>query len=161
MQKIGFGGGCHWCTEAVFQSLICVIKVHQGWISSKEDLSFSEGIIVEYDGREIDLSNLIEIHLHTHSCTSNHSMRQKYRSAVYVWNETDKSYINSIIQSLQGDFIDPIITKAYEFDKFKENNEQYQNYYYNNPDKAFCSNFIEPKIQLLMNKFKKVYKINK
>ena len=41
--KIGFGGGCHWCTEAVFQSLKGVAKVQQGWIAStEENMSYPE-----------------------------------------------------------------------------------------------------------------------
>lgn len=76
--KIGLGGSCHWCTEAIFQSLIGVLKVEQGWISSeKGNTSFSEAVIVYFDDSIMSLNTLIEIHLYTHSCTSNHSMREK------------------------------------------------------------------------------------
>ena len=85
MHKIGFGGGCHWCTEAVFQFLKGVTKVDQGWISSKEpNAYFSEAILLEYNPQLISLETLVSIHLHTHSSTANHSMRVKYRSAVYL-----------------------------------------------------------------------------
>ena len=47
MKKIGFGGGCHWCTEAIFQALNGVESVEQGWISSLNPYdTFSEAVIV-------------------------------------------------------------------------------------------------------------------
>jgi peptide-methionine (S)-S-oxide reductase len=79
LQKIGFGGGCHWCTEAYFQSLTGVDKVEQGWISSTApDDTFSEAVIVYYNPAIIPLKILIAVHLHTHAATKNHSFRKKY-----------------------------------------------------------------------------------
>jgi peptide-methionine (S)-S-oxide reductase len=66
--RIGLGGGCHWCTEGVFESLIGISKVNQGWIaSSGEHFHFSEAIEVYFDPAIISLSDLIEIHLYTHT----------------------------------------------------------------------------------------------
>ena len=77
LTKIAFGGGCHWCTEAVFQILIGVVKVQQGWVRSvKENDTFSEAVIVHFNAKKTDLKVLIEIHLLTHKSTSNHSMRK-------------------------------------------------------------------------------------
>ncbi|KAA1246748.1 peptide-methionine (S)-S-oxide reductase [Aquimarina sp. RZ0] len=113
-QKIGFGGGCHWCTEAVFQQLNGVTKVAQGYISSfdKNDY-FSEAVIVSYDPQIINLKDLIEIHLHTHNSTSNHSFRKKYRSAVYYFKENEKQYeyIEHVLCELQKDFDTAIIIR--------------------------------------------------
>jgi len=73
LSRIALGGGCHWCTEAVFQSLKGVNRVEQGYVSSiNENLSFSEGIIVEYYENKIPLEILIHIHLLTHKSTSKH-----------------------------------------------------------------------------------------
>jgi peptide-methionine (S)-S-oxide reductase len=58
--KIGFGGGCHWCTESVFQSLKGVQKVEQGWIAStNENDSFSEAVLVYFDETTIDIKVLL------------------------------------------------------------------------------------------------------
>ena len=74
-EKIGIGGSCHWCTEAIFQSLIGVEEVLQGWIHSDgEATTFSEAVVITFDTNLITLEALIEIHLHTHSCTAMHSM---------------------------------------------------------------------------------------
>jgi peptide-methionine (S)-S-oxide reductase len=62
------GGGCHWFTEGVFTSLIGITKVDQGWTASNcEHSSLSEAIEVNFDPAVISLSDLIEIHLHTHA----------------------------------------------------------------------------------------------
>lgn len=91
LERIGFGGGCggcHWCTEAVFQSLKGIQHVAQGFIKSRPPAgTWSEAVIVTYDPTKIDLATLIEIHLQTHACTSEHKMRSKYRSAIYTFDE--------------------------------------------------------------------------
>ena len=155
VEKIGLGGSCHWCTEAIFQSLLGVSKVEQGWISSKELNPFSEAVIVHFDRSTISLEDLIEIHLHTHSCTSTHLMRAKYRSAIYVYNEKQRHLAQKTIANLQSDFELPIITEVLLYASFKINKEEYLDYYYRNPERAFCKNQITPKLKKLIAKFYK------
>jgi peptide-methionine (S)-S-oxide reductase len=156
LTKIAFGGGCHWCTEAVFQSLIGVKKVEQGWVAStRENNTFSEAVIVTFNTFKIDLKTLIEIHLQTHKSTSNHSMRMKYRSAIYYFSEFQKEESLKIIEKLQQDFEAKIITKILEFQNFKPSSKEFQNYYQSNPDKPFCKTFINPKLKLIISKFSK------
>ena len=156
LTKIAFGGGCHWCTEAVFQTLIGVEKVEQGWVSSTEkNTTFSEAVIVHFDVEKIDLKTLIEIHLLTHKSTSNHSMRTKYRSAIYYFSHQQKEESLEIIEEVQGSFSDYIITKVIVFKNFKPSTKEFQNYYQSNPDKPFCKNYINPKLKLLLNQFSK------
>ena len=152
--KIGFGGGCHWCTESVFQSLIGVQKVEQGWIASiDENDTFSEAVIVHFDQDLIDLRVLIEIHLHTHSSTSAHAMRKKYRSAVYTFAETQFNAAEEIISSFQSEFNNRLVTKVHSFNDFKPSPLQFQNYYLKNPKKPFCERHIIPKLKLLQKQF--------
>lgn len=153
-KKIGFGGGCHWCTEAVFLSLQGVQQVAQGWIASEppED-AFSEAVVVTYNPSVISLAALIQVHLHTHAATSNHSMRHKYRSAVYWFNDADAISITAIIGELQAHFNEPIITKVLPFANFKASLPEHLNYYYSNPGKPFCSTYIRPKLELLKKRF--------
>jgi len=154
--KIGFGGGCHWCTEAVFQSLIGVGNVQQGWIASEgENTAFSEAIIVTYDPKIIDLKTLVAIHLRTHKSTVEHSMRNKYRSAIYTNSKSQIAEVVTIIKELQAKFEKLIITKKLPFIEFKEAEEVFQNYYQKNPTKPFCTTYIDPKLKLLLTKFRK------
>ena len=160
--QIGFGGGCHWCTEAVFLSLNGVKTVSQGWIGSKipyED--FSEAVLIEFDPEIISLKDLINIHLHTHRSTSNHSMREKYRSAIYFFSDAQKSEVESILKELQNDFEKKLITKTLPYSEFKPSLEEHQNYYFNNPEKPFCKTYINPKLSFLSKNFKTNFKLDK
>ncbi|WP_158840778.1 peptide-methionine (S)-S-oxide reductase [Polaribacter sp. L3A8] len=156
LTKIAFGGGCHWCTEAVFQTLIGVEKVEQGWVASTDiNNTFSEAVIVHFNIEKIALKTLIEIHLLTHKSTSNHSMRTKYRSAIYYFYHQQKEESIQIIEQLQGSFSDSIITKVIAFKTFKPSTYEFQNYYQSNPEKPFCKNYINPKLKLLLQQFSK------
>jgi len=152
--KIALGGGCHWCTEAVFQSLKGVEKVEQGYVSSVGvNHEFSEAVVVHFNIEKITLKTLIEIHLYTHKSVSNHSMRNKYRSAVYTFSNAQENDSKDIIESLQKGFNDKIVTKVFPLLEFKASREAIQNYYQKNPNKPFCETFINPKLQLLLDKF--------
>ena len=137
-----------------FVSLKGVVHVSQGWIESGDrSTGFSEAVIVEFNPELISLENLIEIHLHTHSCTSLHSMRSKYKSAVYTFHKDQESLAKQAIEKFQHDFDSQIITEVLPFKTFKLNKEEYLEYYYKNPEKPFCKTFIDPKLKMLMNRF--------
>jgi peptide-methionine (S)-S-oxide reductase len=160
LTKIAFGGGCYWCTEAVFQSLIGVEKVAQGFISSEgKNDAFSEAVIV-YFNENISLKSLIEIHLYTHKSTVKHSMRNKYRSAIYYFTKVEKEESVQILTTLQIDFDAQIITQILPFKDFKPSIEASQNYYIKNSQKPFCKKYIHPKLDLILRKFSSHVKIH-
>lgn len=154
--KIGFGGGCHWCTEAVFQVLIGVVKVEQGWIASEGDSkAFSEGVIVHFTPDIIHLSTLVEIHLLTHSSMSNHSMREKYRSAIYTFSGVQSSEAIVVLKDLQPKFEKKLITEVLPYKAFKASTEDIKNFYQSNPAHSFCERHINPKLLMLLKRFSK------
>lgn len=152
--KIGLGGGCHWCTEGVFNSLLGVNNVEQGWIApieSPED--WSEGIIVHWDSQVINLTDLIQAHLITHASTVPHSMRSKYRSAIYVFDKEQEGNVNDILNLLEEELNQTFITEVIAFGEFKLNEDEFLNYFYSRPDAPFCKNHIHPKIEKLRESF--------
>ncbi|GAA3583431.1 peptide-methionine (S)-S-oxide reductase [Snuella lapsa] len=153
IHKVGLGGGCHWCTEAVFKSLKGVEKVEQGYISSIEEDKFSEAVIVHFNTESIPLKVLIEVHLHTHKSTSEHAMRDKYRSAIYVFSNPQGAEAKTIINELQSDFERALVTKVYAFKCFKPSRISLLDYYYQNPEKPFCKAYINPKLKVLLRQF--------
>ncbi len=143
LKKIGFGGGCHWCTEAIFQHVPGVQHVDQGWVSSNPPSDeFSEAVIVQFDD-STSVEKLTEIHLATHSSRSQHPLRRKYRSAIYYFDEEVRTKAESYLLSLGS----PVITKLIPMLSFKRNQERYIDYYKKNPEAEFCQRYIEPKLK--------------
>ncbi|WP_157492495.1 peptide-methionine (S)-S-oxide reductase [Echinicola pacifica] len=149
MKYIGFGGGCHWCTEAVFQSIKGVDTVYQGWIGSiGDEREWSEAVLVRYNPDRVSLATLIEAHLLTHSSESNHSFRHKYRSAVYTMSTDENEQSSGIIKSLAAKTNTDYICQALPFRKFKSNVNVFLNYYQTRKDAPFCTRYIEPKLRI-------------
>jgi peptide-methionine (S)-S-oxide reductase len=154
VQRIGFGGGCHWCTEAVFAALRGVIGVEQGFIrADAPDDNFSEAVLLTFQPDKISLGSLIEIHLRTHSSTSNHSMRSKYRSAVYVMDEVQADAARRVLIELGPGFDAPLVTRILPFRAFKASDERFQRYSEKNSGGPFCTTYIDPKLALLRKEF--------
>ncbi|QCX00477.1 peptide-methionine (S)-S-oxide reductase [Aggregatimonas sangjinii] len=154
LAKIALGGGCYWCTEAIFLSLRGVRNVDQGFVSSVgEQSDWSEAVVIRYHPGEISLKDLIEVHLHTHKSTAAHRMRNKYRSAVYTIDAGDDEKVRLVLKELQDGFSEKLITEILPFVDFKPSEERYWNYYYSQPEKPFCETYIAPKLRLLLNRF--------
>jgi len=153
-ERIGFGGGCHWCTEAVFRSLRGVDSIQQGFIRSvPPNESDSEAVLLEFDPKIIPPKALLDIHLRTHASTSNHSFRRKYRSAVYVFDDNQAASIQQAMAELQAGFEVPLVTKVLPFSAFTASDERYHCYYEKQPMAEFCVRYIDPKLDLLKSQF--------
>lgn len=145
--KIGLGGGCHWCTEAVFQAVTGVSLVEQGYISSQAPYNtMSEAVLVHFTN-DVDLENLIDIHLQTHASTQQHSRRKDYRSAIYYFDPEMKSSVEAVMISLSRKRNKNFITQILPFHAFKPSRASIQNYYKTRPEAPFCTRYIEPKLK--------------
>ena len=147
---VGLGGGCHWCTEAVFQSLRGVKGVEQGWIRSESPHDAeSEAVRVTFDPGVIGLDTLVEVHLRTHSSTSAHAMRGTYRSAVYTTGPAQRAEAERVLAALGEETGEAYVTKVLPLAGFRLNDERYLDYYRTRPDAPFCTTYISPKLRAL------------
>jgi len=159
---IGFGGGCHWCTEAVFNSLKGVEQVTQGFIKSTPPAdALSEAVQLQFNPNEIPLAVLVEIHLRTHASTSNHSFREKYRSAIYLQSDTAANDLHDevvlILKQLQDQFDKPLVTQVLPLLEFVASPEQYQQYYQKHANGEFCQRYVDTKLTLIREQYAKHY----
>ncbi len=131
----------------MFQQLRGVTQVDQGWASSIDEPGrFAEAVTVHFDAEAIPLAVLVDVHLRTHSCTSRHALREKYRSAVYCFGAGQIKEVRELLQAAQVNFEEPIVTEAVRFGAFRQNSERYQDYYLRQPEAPFCERYISPKL---------------
>jgi len=157
MAKAGFGGGCHWCTEGVFQALRGVAQVDQGFVQSDAPAdTWSEGVIVTFDPSVIPLATLSEVHLRTHSATRARSPRSKYRSAIYLFEDSQRPEAELAVARFADETGKAVHTLVVPFKGFKASDERYQNYYRTDPSRPFCRRYIDPKLDYLRRRFSAV-----
>ncbi|WP_124979796.1 peptide-methionine (S)-S-oxide reductase [Nonlabens xiamenensis] len=147
IKKLGLGGGCHWCTEAVFQSVPGVAQVSQGYISSlPPNQSKSEAILIDLED-DVDIELLIDVHLQTHSSQYNHSRRDNYRSAIYYVDAKDKIILEDVVSTLSRKRNQQYVTQILAFHEFEASRIEIQNYYQSRPEAPFCQRYIQPKLE--------------
>ena len=177
MNTIVFGGGCFWCTEAVFQRLKGVESVKPGYANgnienpSYEDVStgqsgFAEVAHVVYDPAQINLSVLLDVFFSSHDPTTlnrqGNDVGTQYRSAVFYSSPEQKKEIEDYIEQLKKDqvFKNPIVTEVEPLKNYYEAEGYHQNYYDNNRNQPYCQVVIDPKIKKLKAKFANLLREN-
>ena len=169
LEKATFGGGCFWCTEAVFQEVTGVHEVISGYSGGtvpgtptyREVCSgltgHAEVIQVSYDPQTIKYEDLLVIFLTTHDPTQLNRQGAdrgtQYRSVIFYHNQNQKTTAELVIKEVGKYFENNIVTSINPLEKFFEAEPEHQNYYRNNPEQGYCSMVINPKLQ----KFRKLY----
>ncbi len=173
-----FGGGCFWCTEAIFEELEGVLSVTSGYAGgsmknpSYEDVStgqtgHAEAIQIEYDPNIISYEDLLTVFFYTHDPTTLNQQGadagEQYRSIILYKNESQKKIAEKFIQELieAKAYTNKIVTEIKPLEKFFEAEEYHQNYYKNNSDKPYCQIVIAPKVEKLRSRFKNLLRKEK
>ena len=166
-----FGGGCFWCTEAVFERLKGVISVAPGYAGGTTpnptyaqvctgQTGHAEVAQVKYDPAQITYSDLLTVFFATHDPTSLNrqgaDVGTEYRSVIFYTSEDQKRQAEAFIEQLNNS--DPrgrrIVTEVSPLDKFYEAEDYHHEYYRNNFAAPYCQFVIEPKLEKLHAKFK-------
>jgi peptide-methionine (S)-S-oxide reductase len=165
-----FGGGCFWCTEALFSQLKGVKKVVSGFSGGTvPNPSYNEvctGLTghaectqITYDPAVISYPELLEVFWTTHDPTTLNRQGAdagtQYRSVIFYIDEEQRKEAIEYKERLEKEKIwdKPIVTEITKFDKFYSAEAYHQEYYENNPNQAYCKIVITPKIE----KFRKVF----
>lgn len=170
-----FGGGCFWCTEAIFERISGVLKVESGYsgghISSPDYNMVSSGttghaevVQITFDPEQVSYLELLEIFFKTHDPTTLNrqgaDVGTQYRSIVLYHTEKQRELTLQVIKQLESEGIwsDPIVTAVEPFEKFYPAEAYHQEYYENNPNQGYCRLVINPKLDKLEKVFKEKLK---
>jgi len=166
-----FGGGCFWCTEAIFKALQGVILVMPGYAGGTVEkptyeqvcsgkTGHAEVIRIEFDPSVISYPDLLNVFFATHDPTTmnkqGNDMGTQYRSVVFASSDEQAREAKKVIDELNnsGNFDGPIVTKVEPLTNFYEAEEYHKDYYAKNPAAGYCQMVISPKLA----KFRASYK---
>ncbi len=165
LQVATVGGGCFWCTEAVFQEIKGVEKVVSGYSGGnapghptyKEVCSgltgHAEVVQITFDANKISYEDVLVIFMTTHDPTTLNrqggDVGTQYRSVVYYHDAGQKEVAEAVLKQVQPYYNSPIVTEIAPLKIFYKAEDYHQDYYRNHTTQGFCSFVITPKLAKL------------
>ena len=171
LEKATLGGGCFWCTEAVYLGLKGVVDVKPGYSGGhvknpsykevcNETTGHAEVVQITFDPAIVNYTEILEVFFVTHDPTTlnrqGNDVGTQYRSAIFYHSEQQKQTSQKIIQSLEKENVykDPIVTEVTAFSAFYPAEDYHVNYFARNKNQPYCQFVVAPKVE----KFRKVFK---
>lgn len=162
--SIVLAGGCFWCIDAIFRHTKGVSKTTSGYTGGKTEnptyydvakggTGHAEAVKVEYDAKIISLEDIMRIFFSVHNPTTLNrqggDIGTQYRSVVFYNSKEQKEKAEKIIKEITDKklYKDRIITKLEPLKRFWLAEEEHQNYYQKNPERAYCEAIINPKLK--------------
>lgn len=165
-ETIYLGGGCFWCTEAIFKMINGVTGLTSGYSGGDKDkptyeevcsgeTGHAEVIEVKFNPKIVSLEKILQTFFDSHDPTTlnrqGNDVGTQYRSIVLCVNEEQKEIVSNFILKIKDDYSEPIVTEVVILDKFYKAEDYHQDYFEKNPDQRYCQLVIAPKVE----KFKK------
>lgn len=164
-QLATFGGGCFWCTEAIFQEVKGVEKVVSGYSGGtvpghptyREICSgltgHAEVVQVIFDANIISYEDILIIFMTTHDPTTLNrqgaDVGTQYRSVIFYHDKKQNDVAESVVKQISECYENPIVTEIIPLDIFYKAEDYHQDYYKNNQLQGYCSFVITPKLEKL------------
>jgi len=161
IQIATFGGGCFWCIDAAFRRVKGVLNVSSGYAGGEiENPSYqqictgltghAEVVQLDFDSSIVSYNTLLEMFFTLHNATQlnrqGNDVGTQYRSVIYYHNEQQKAESQAMIDALQKQIREPIVTELSPLTNFYPAEQYHQDYYNENPNQGYCSILIAPKL---------------
>jgi peptide-methionine (S)-S-oxide reductase len=170
IETVAFGGGCFWCTEAVFEQLAGVVSVMPGFAGGTVPnptypmvctgrTGHAEVAHVKYDPSQVSFADLLTVFFSTHDPTTLNrqgaDIGTEYRSIILYTTDEQKAEAESFIKELgETEFKGrPITTELKPLSKFYPAEDYHREYFRNNTAAPYCQFVIAPKITKFQKRF--------
>jgi len=171
LEQATLGGGCFWCTEAVYLELKGVVDVKPGYSGGHVknptyeqvctgSTGHAEVVEITYDADVVSFSEILQVFFMTHDPTTlnrqGNDVGPQYRSVIFYHSENQKEVAEKVIKLFEEEKVydKPIVTKVEPFSAFYVAEDYHQNYYNRNKSQGYCEYIITPKL----DKFRKIFK---
>jgi len=169
-KELVVGGGCFWCTEAVFELLRGVSDVESGYANGHTDnpsyrdictgdTGHAEVIKITYDDSIITVDTLLDIFFVVHDPTTLNQQGAdrgtQYRSTILYTDEETQEAAEAAMEAAQREYASPIVTTIEPLSCYYKAENYHQDYYQQNPMQGYCNAVIPPKLAKLKAKFSK------
>jgi len=168
-QTAVLGGGCFWCTEAVFQEIRGVTSAVPGYAAGKtaepsyQQVSMgttghAEVVKVEFDPAVVSYKQLLQVFFATHDPTTRdrqgNDIGSQYRSIVLYASDEQKKVAEETMAELNKEYFGgKIVTEVQPLGDFYEAEEYHHDYFKKNPTAGYCQVIISPKVAKLRKQF--------
>ncbi|MGA1327085.1 MAG: peptide-methionine (S)-S-oxide reductase MsrA [Rubrivivax sp.] len=170
-QAITLGGGCFWCTEAVFERVEGVVAVESGYCNGhvvaptyeqvcRGDTGHVEVIRVTFDPARIGLREILEIFFAVHDPTTadrqGNDVGPQYRSGIYLHDESQRATALQVRAEADAAHGGQVVTEVEALRNYSRAEDYHQHYYERNPRQGYCTWVVRPKVE----KFERAFRMH-
>ena len=168
IEMITLGGGCFWCTEAVYEHVDGVTAVESGYCNGhvaqptyEQVCSGATGCVevirVAFDADRISLREVLEIFFVIHDATTlnrqGNDVGTQYRSGIYFHDAAQQAVAREVMDEVNAKLDGRLVTELLPLAGYSRAEDYHQHYYANNPHQGYCAMVAAPKIE----KFRKTF----
>ena len=175
IETIVLGGGCFWCTEAVFVQVQGVLDVESGYCNGhvnqpsyeavcSGNTGHNEVVKLSYDSLQVSTAELLEVFFLVHNPTTlnrqGNDTGTQYRSGIYFTTSAQKLVAQGLLDALRtsGAYTQPVVTELIPLANYWPAEDSHQDFFARNPTQGYCVAVAAPKVKQFRQTFARLQK---
>ena len=169
IETITLGGGCFWCTEAVYEQIDGVVAVESGYSNGHVrnpsyqqvcvgDTGHNEVVRVQFDNQRIGLREVLEIFFTVHDPTTLNrqgaDVGTQYRSGIYLHDEAQREVARAVLEEANAAHGGRVVTELRMLQNYSRAEDYHQRYFAKHPGQGYCAAVVAPKVAKFRQTFK-------